>query len=109
MLARVPVFLVVVLALAFTTPSFGGDDVARPGVHPVAGDSLCGVIPDRPWTAALAYAGVAIPDVLIRPANSDDERRQSAWTADGEVTIAQSCRWDYCCGEWGCWLSCDCW
>ena len=109
MLARVHVLLVVVLALSFATPTFGGDDVVRSGVQPAAGAYLCGSLPDHPWTAALAYAGVAVSAVLIGAADPNHDRSQSLWRGDGELTIAQSCRWDYCCGEWGCWHSCDCW
>ena len=109
MLVRLISILVVVLALAGVTPSQGSGDLNRPETRPVTGESLCAPAFDRPWTAALVRAGIPVPDVLSDPDNRDRQCGQSAWTVDGEVTIAQSCRWDYCCGEWGCWLSCDCW
>lgn len=55
----------------------------------------------------------AFPDVQrqINLGAAVDEDRQAAqctWS-DPEFSLSQSCRWDYCCGDWGCWFSCPCW
>ncbi|MEM7119890.1 MAG: hypothetical protein AAF563_01360 [Pseudomonadota bacterium] len=108
MLVRLVSCLVVALAMTSVSASFGSEPRGTAAL-PMAESGVCDPAPERPWTAALMRAGISLPELYGNSPSGNHQGNQSPRLMDDDITIAQSCRWDYCCGDWGCWFSCPCW